>query len=437
MTKQTTGKRRLRIPPWLHATCTQCGLCCRRGWVIHVSAKDRERLLAHDWAASYPQMADQDLIVASGHAYRFAVDGQGRCRFLRPDGLCMQHTDLGYKAKVLACRLYPVYFVHTTGGEVRVGAHFSCPAVVDAAGPPLHTARSQLLPLLDQYEAEHPLRPIDPAGVRWTAERTIPWEVLDQVEAALDDCFARSEVPVIRRVLFGGHLVDALDERLPAPGQRTDFAECVRFARKRAEDLAFHGGLKRVQLGRTERLFLRLLVGLGSEMAVQGLLSELFWTRQRARLRRLGLAAGYLWGRGAFTAGGRRGPWRGVKRVRAHPLPEEAEEPLTRYLRTRFAARAYFGQEGWGLGVLHGARVVLSLYAVTVYLARMLCAAESEERGAEAPTSVSDGHVREALMLVDHAFGHMASLSLGPVRRVIASVNRPGWAQRAALYASL
>jgi Fe-S-cluster containining protein len=429
--------QRLLIPEWLRFSCTGCGRCCRRGWVIHFPAADKERLAAHPWTDSQtdPGAAQSlPLFVRQGRSWRFGLDGEGACRFLDSRARCRIHGELGYEAKVLACRLYPLYFVHTDDG-VRVGAHFSCPAVASRTGPPLREDPEGLRALLADVERESPPAEVDPRGPVFSGSARIGWSALAALESALDRILAEEKTPLLRRVLGCASLLDRLDESLAgtAAEEAAPFDELLAHHERAALDAARNAGLKRARLGPMERILLRTLCGLSSEMAVQGLLAPGFGARQRARLARLGVAWRFLLERGVCRIGTREVRLERAREAAGFPLPSGAESILALYLRTRFATRAYFGSEGWGMGVLHGARFLLSLYAVTLWLARLHAGATADE----AERAAGEEDLAAAVISVDHAYGHLATLRLPLVRHLVGTLVRPGWVQKAALYASL
>jgi Fe-S-cluster containining protein len=421
--------RRLVIPEGLRFSCQGCGLCCRRGWIIQMPRADRDRLLAHDWSAAAPEPAGGRLIVPGGGEWRFAVDEAGTCRFLGEGQRCRIHAELGYDAKVLACRLYPLYFVHC-GPEVRVGAHFSCPAVVAGTGQPLAEQRSALRRLQRDAEGDSGPPPAEITGTAFCPRRSISWQRLEGLETLLLGALAATELPLLRRVVMAGRVLDLLEERYAEDLDEATFDALLAGVGARAREEAEHGGLQRARLGPMERMMFRVLTGLSTELAVSGLISPSFWRRQEARLARLRLGVRFLLERGRVPVGAEEADLRRARQAAAYPLDAPAAELIARYLSLRVATRAYFGRHGWGLGALHGARLLLSLYAVCVWLGRLHAAALGRER-------LAYEDAREAVMLVDHTFGHMAGLQAAPARALLTAINRPCWPQRAALYASL
>ena len=92
--------------------CHQCGVCCR-GSVVPLSADDLARLEAQKWREQ-PDLKDTPVVVREswlGHEYRLAHRDDGSCVFLMPDGLCRIHKELGFDAKPLVCRMFPLQIV--------------------------------------------------------------------------------------------------------------------------------------------------------------------------------------------------------------------------------------------------------------------------------------------------------------------------------------
>ncbi len=424
----TAARDRLVVPPGLRFACRGCGLCCRRGWAIGVAAEERTRLDAVDWPARYPALAGRRLLARAGSAWRLAVDDAGACRFLDADNRCPVHAELGLAGKALACRLYPLYFVHA-GGEVRVGAHFSCPAVADGDGPPVDAADPELRALLALVERLHPPPPPE-ADASFLPGARIGWDALAAFEETLVAMLGQADLPLIRRIVMASRFVDGMAVRFAEDAEPGEFELLRERTAAKAEEDAHHCGLGPEQLGPMERMVFRLLAGLASEMAVAGVLSDRLSVRARARLRRIGLAARFCLGRGRAPLGEPEVPLGKRLVSRGHPLPPSAEQLLARYLQTRFAARAYFGREGWGLPAAQGARMTLALWGIAVWIARHL----ADARGADA---VGDTDVRDAVLLVDHTFGHLAAIDNVVSRRLLIAINGPDWPRRVALYAAL
>jgi lysine-N-methylase len=93
-------------------SCHQCGVCCR-GSVVPLSPEDVARLKAQRWEEK-PDFRGTPVMVREswlGHDYRLAQREDGSCVFLMEDGLCRIHKELGFDAKPLVCRMFPLQIV--------------------------------------------------------------------------------------------------------------------------------------------------------------------------------------------------------------------------------------------------------------------------------------------------------------------------------------
>lgn len=425
----------LKFSPGLSFTCSECGLCCNRGWVISLKESERERLLNIPWQEKYPELAGKNLIATYGRQYRFCSDDSGRCRFLASDNRCIIHREKGFSAKVTACKFYPLIMVENNG-EVRVGAHFSCPAVADNSGDLLSAGKAQIANIYREYIANNSSNSVGMDAPLWREGLYLSWECLDILEKEILDVLQENDRSLLFKIIHLSNLLDNVDEHLYADISEKDFAELVSGISVKARDYSDNLGLKKDKLSVMEKLLLRLFAGLSSEMSVPGLLSENFFVRQKARFKRFVLCSQFFTGI-KYSVDGKSGYFKNLEAVEAYPLDADGEDIIERYLKMRFFCRAYFGNEGLGLGVLHGARFLLCLYSVTVLLAKMTVASDMQGKVPDKKLSISRDNVKHAIMLVDNSFGHLSNLNYGIVTKLLAYLNKEKWAERAALFASI
>ena len=108
--------------------CHQCGVCCR-GSLVPLSAEDLARLKAQGWA-EHPDFRGTPIVARDswlGGEYRLAHRDDGSCVFLLPDGLCRIHKELGFDAKPLICRTFPLQIVPREG-VAYVTIRRACPS---------------------------------------------------------------------------------------------------------------------------------------------------------------------------------------------------------------------------------------------------------------------------------------------------------------------
>lgn len=416
------------IADWLRYSCSGCGSCCRRGFVIACPAADRARFLAVDWPARHPRLSAGELFAKTSGGYRFALDDSGACRFLDEDNLCIMHRELGFAAKAPACKLFPFSFVRS-GGRVRVGLSFSCPAVADAAGAPLRAQTSLLRELLQVHEALRP-PPAPEETADFDGRRRIPLRNLDLLEKEFITALRDPALPFCRRALLADELLERLaatdDPELPLAA----FRDALRRHADRARDFAANSGLARPQLGLGERLRLRQFLGLAAPVAETALLSASFRRRAGAHLARLAESLRYLRGAGKIQILAGATDFAQAESASAYRLPEESAELLGRYLATQLAGRSYFGAAGWELPVAAGLRLTLLLGASALWHAKVAAAAAGRD-------AVEHADVRYGVIATDRAFRHAASFRSGAGRYLIGALLRPHCAARAFLALSL
>jgi hypothetical protein len=221
------------------------------------------------------------------------------------------------------------------------------------------------------------------------------------------------------------------------------FAETLDFLRQKAKDDAAHCGLVKPKIGIFEGILLRQMQGVCSGLASSGLAASNFSVRQKSRLKRIGVAFRYMYGRGNLPS--QREEWQLIAgtsptgddgevrtnkvtfmdaaKIAAFRLPSESEKLLVRYLKTRIAGRTYFGTEGWGLPVLQGMRSLLALAAIVIWHAKAHAAACGSPE-------VRHLDIRNAVLLVEHTFGHLSTLNVGMSHKALQVVNRSGWPQK-------
>jgi lysine-N-methylase len=382
-------------------------------------------LLARNWNKINSTNKPEGLIVRSGSGYRFAIDEDGKCKFLDNKNMCCIHKELGFDAKVDTCKLYPLYFTNSFDG-IRVGAYFSCPAIVENKGPALKGQKKQLLKLYNETEHsqyhEH--------AIKFDYARSISPDVLSLLEDAIDSCLTNSKTKsCIHNLLHASMMLELFDENYSPEQDKGDINILIKHAFNSTKERAHNFGLKKAKMKFMEKIFFRMMVGLTSELEVKGLLAPSFTKRQKARIKRLTLALAFMREKGIFNLGSTVGEFKEINNCIAWPLHEDSQELLIRYIRTRLFSHSYFGREGMGMNVLQGARFMLSLAGICIYLARMVATAEKKTK-----TEFKD--FKQAVTLCDHTYGHLANIRTGFVANLLNITNRKEWANKTILYSA-
>jgi lysine-N-methylase len=166
---------RIRFDREQRFTCSQCGLCCRRGWDIAVSAAEVEgyrRAHAERWFREEGGSPAEPFEAVPGMPGRFRISKRedGSCGFLSAANRCRIHEELGGARKPLSCRLFPFRVQASPGGEAVVTSSFCCPTIARNEGAPL--AERELKAMAGEWlrDSAKPApsqlvrgRPVDPA----------------------------------------------------------------------------------------------------------------------------------------------------------------------------------------------------------------------------------------------------------------------------------
>jgi lysine-N-methylase len=202
-------------------TCSQCGLCCRRGWDIAVTAAEVEgyrRAHAERWFREEDGAHAEPFEPVPGMPgrYRILKREDGSCGFLSAANRCRIHEELGGASKPLSCRLFPFRVQPTAGGETLATASFCCPTIVRNEGAPLMERELKALArewLRDAGEPRPPQlvrgRPIEPglAGAVRAAFRA----VLDRPDSLADNL---ARIALLADDLGRRRVLKLSDERL-------------------------------------------------------------------------------------------------------------------------------------------------------------------------------------------------------------------------------
>ncbi len=177
--------------------CHQCGVCCR-GSVVPLSAEDVDRLKDQKWHER-PEFASTPVMIREswlGHDYRLAQRDDGSCVFLLPDGLCQIHKELGFDAKPLVCRMFPLQVV-PRDKVAYLTLRRACPSAAADLGRPveeqLRFARELVRERHLADQAPH-CPPIKPGEVRG-------WSVAHKLLESLQRLLTDVRYPPVRRLV--------------------------------------------------------------------------------------------------------------------------------------------------------------------------------------------------------------------------------------------
>jgi Fe-S-cluster containining protein len=171
--------------------CLGCGGCCQK-WEICIGPETMAAL------KDTPLARRLDEATGGGGLFHYSEDMEiwlikkvdERCVFLDGQEGCLIHKEIGYNAKPVFCREYPIRLFPTPDG-IFVGASFKCPSVLE--GP-----RGDTCSMTDEIEAwlkEHGARlPLD-RTCAFTDGITTDWEGYKAVEVFTGKCIESASTP--------------------------------------------------------------------------------------------------------------------------------------------------------------------------------------------------------------------------------------------------
>ena len=206
--------------PGTKYSCINCGRCCTN-WGISVEDKVADNLLKYDWGANYPDMKGIEILVRrkssiTGSESNFIkMKKNGRCPFMDEKNFCRIHSDLGYDAKPLTCKRFPLDMVK---GRKAVYARLSfyCPAVVKGEGQPLGAQRRWMETCL-RGGGTHSL----PEKMYWAEGLEISPVDASEIENRLLDIIRDHDMSVRDRLALGAALIEAAGEYVDENGKNS------------------------------------------------------------------------------------------------------------------------------------------------------------------------------------------------------------------------
>jgi lysine-N-methylase len=193
--------------------CHQCGACCR-GSLVPLSDDDLARLKAQKWEER-DEFKHTPVIVRDGwlsSGYRLAHRADGSCVFLMPDGLCRIHKELGFAAKPLICRTFPLQII-PRDNAAYLTIRRACPSAAADCGRPVAEQLSFARELAREgHLAETPADapPIKPGELR-------SWQVARRLLQTLARLLTDERYPTVRRLVHSVVLTRLLSQARTRP----------------------------------------------------------------------------------------------------------------------------------------------------------------------------------------------------------------------------
>ena len=334
---------KLTLPQLQNWSCHNCGGCCRQHGIA-ITEAERDRIAKQGWTEA--DNVPAEWFTRQRKSLRLNHRPDGSCVFLDEKGLCRIHGKFGEAAKPLACRIYP-YVFHPAGGRMTVSLRYSCPSVVENLGKTAEKSRGEIAKTAKLVVPED-AQQLPPPEV--SPGEAVSWDDFRRIVDALDRTLAQDKplAQRLREVVFWvgmigqasldavrgerlGELLDVLTTAAPAELELTPESDVS-------------------AIGATQ---FRLLVAQYARKDTE--VTRAAGWRGRLTMFKAGLA--WAGGKGVatpFQDGYAEVPFDRIE-TGDWPLPAEADELLTRYLRTKvrglhFCGRGYYGvplAEGW------------------------------------------------------------------------------------------
>ncbi len=201
------------VPDGQRYSCRECGECCR-WWPIEVTRAERDRLLAHDWAAESPRLRGiklfEETALRGGRERRIQTAHLGgSCVFLEEDGLCLIHKVLGLEAKPAGCRRFPVRMAVTPDG-ILMGADYACRAVILNDGRPFDELEEGIIAELPGEGLRKLQASASETQTALVPGMIVPWAAYMEVETALLEILGSARYSVTTRLAAANALLSAM-----------------------------------------------------------------------------------------------------------------------------------------------------------------------------------------------------------------------------------
>ena len=193
--------------------CHQCGACCQ-GSLIPLSADEVARLQAQHWEER-PEYRDTPIMVReqrAGHAYRLAHRPDGSCVFLGADGLCRIHKELGFEAKPLVCRMFPLQIV-PRDNSACLTLRRACPSAAADRGRPV----GEQLEFVRQLARERHLAEAAPQAPAIKPGEHRDWRAAKKLLETLQRLLTDERYPPVRRLVHALVLCRLLEQARTRP----------------------------------------------------------------------------------------------------------------------------------------------------------------------------------------------------------------------------
>ncbi len=348
--------------------CHQCGVCCR-GSIVPLSNADVARLREQKWHER-PEFAGVQTTTPLGDSrgrQQLGKRPDGSCVFLQPDGLCLIHKELGFDAKPLVCRTFPLQLVPREKDAVLT-LRRACPSAAGDKGREL----TEYLATARAIAAEGELAETGVAAPPFKSGEPSDWKRSRIVLDTLRRLTADNRYPPIRRLVHGLEFCHLLETAKTAEHSNAKLNDLAKVLEHNVADEATRHFVERTQPPGAARVLFRQ-VALEVIRLHPSIFHQPSWT---SRLKMAGWALKTVWGHGRVPQVWHEFPqptFADLEQPLAR-LDPALVTPLARYFETTTASYQYALADRGGWSVIESYRQLALLYPIALWMLRWITA---------------------------------------------------------------
>ncbi len=355
----------LLLPGFQRFDCEGCTYCCRSP-IVMVTHAERDRILQAGWAERLPgQRLFHRRRWLGRRPFMIAHRPDGACVFLGEDNRCRLHAETGLETKPLPCRLFPFVPVPACDG-IRLDVRCDCPSAAANKGRSLSVHAQDIANMLAEMHARPLLAP--PA---WRGGLNLSTREFATVTEAFVRLLRRSSLDLRARLRAGCLLIETLSEVRPSKVRGERFVELMAMLSEGAATQAVEPPAIPPLRQRSEKMFGQWLF-LHAVTDDPRVMQAGRLARTRRSWRRYGQSRAFARGQGPVPEvcpGWPRVTFEQVKAVQ--PAPDEALEPICRFIHLKLDAHAFAGPAYYGYNVIAGLTALWLFPALAGFFARL------------------------------------------------------------------
>lgn len=387
----------LPLPTIQSWDCHTCGTCCKE-YLVTLSPTEAQRIRDQNWTRE--ELGGLEPLRLKGGLFSKKTvinhTADGSCVFLDESGRCKMHAKHGYESKPLPCKLFPFVLI-PTGRGWSVGMRYACPSASGSLGRPMPEHLVPLRKFAEELLNREEMVP-NPSGTCAQVEAPVvegnKGIVWDQVRALakglalpLQDRDSPLGLRMFRVFVLASDLRKAKLANLDA-GKIDDLCAILSghlpasVGKDTMEQTPKPGWIGRVLFRQLAAICLRKDHGPNRGLAGQG------------RLALFGAALSFVRGKGNIPKMHKWLPEANfdLGEMPIGKLPPEVERIFERYYLMKFGSLQFCGPTLFNMPFWEGVDLTLLIFAVQMWLYRILRGSMPEIEAAQKALSIVDDH---------------------------------------------